>query len=78
MYYIEEEAERREQRHKYDARSDFRNYALGKIVMTKYNNRNYRVDDVDWDSNPRSTFPQMRGGVQVEVTVKNKFTKKSL
>lgn len=33
---------------------------LGKIVMTDYNKRTYRVDDVDWSASPNSTF-QMRG-----------------
>lgn len=28
----------------------------GKIVMTDYNKRTYRVDDVSWESSPRSTF----------------------
>ncbi|KAI5642706.1 piwi domain-containing protein [Phthorimaea operculella] len=29
---------------------------VGKIVMTDYNKRTYRVDDVHWDSSPRCTF----------------------
>ncbi|XP_064649960.1 piwi-like protein 1 [Lineus longissimus] len=29
---------------------------VGEIVLTKYNNKTYRVDDIDWNQNPRSTF----------------------
>ncbi|CAH0581309.1 unnamed protein product [Chrysodeixis includens] len=29
---------------------------VGKIVMTDYNKKTYRVDDVSWDASPRSTF----------------------
>lgn len=29
---------------------------IGKIVMTAYNNKTYRVDDVDFDQNVLSTF----------------------
>ncbi|KAJ2950021.1 hypothetical protein O0L34_g11358 [Tuta absoluta] len=29
---------------------------VGKIVMTDYNKRTYRVDDVHWETSPRSTF----------------------
>ncbi len=28
----------------------------GKVVMTAYNKRTYRIDDIDFDKNPRSTF----------------------
>lgn len=30
---------------------------LGTIVMTKYNNKTYKIDDVNWELNPQSTFP---------------------
>lgn len=29
---------------------------VGKIVMTDYNKRTYRIDDVSWDASPRSSF----------------------
>lgn len=29
---------------------------LGKIVMTGYNNKTYKIDDVDFDKNAQSTF----------------------
>lgn len=34
---------------------------LGQIVMTKYNQRTYLVDDVAWDLSPRSTFEKKSG-----------------
>lgn len=32
------------------------NSLCGNIVLTKYNNRTYKVDDILWDQNPMSTF----------------------
>jgi len=29
---------------------------LGEIVMTKYNNKTYRIDDIDWNVHPSDTF----------------------
>nr|NP_001107667.1 seali [Strongylocentrotus purpuratus]ABY58155.1 seali [Strongylocentrotus purpuratus] len=29
---------------------------VGTVVLTRYNNKTYRVDDIDWDSNPQTTF----------------------
>lgn len=29
---------------------------IGQIVLTRYNNKTYRVDDIDWGSNPLSKF----------------------
>ena len=30
---------------------------IGTRVITKYNNRTYCVDDIVWDKNPQTTFP---------------------
>lgn len=35
---------------------DFKRQIIGKTVLTPYNNRTYRIDDVDFDVTPRSTF----------------------
>jgi aubergine-like protein len=35
---------------------------IGVIVLTRYNNKTYRVDDIDWDQSPRSTFTTHREG----------------
>lgn len=37
---------------------------IGQVVLTGYNNNTYRVDDVDFEVNPRSTF-QLRNGENV-------------
>ncbi|XP_061211371.1 piwi-like protein 1 [Neopsephotus bourkii] len=34
---------------------------IGLIILTKYNNRTYRVDDIDWDANPQCTFKKSDG-----------------
>lgn len=45
--------------------SDFRNAVsrllIGAIVLTLYNKKNYKVDDIDWDLNPNSTFADHSG-----------------
>lgn len=34
---------------------------IGCVVLTDYNNRTYRVDDIDWDVTPESTFSKSDG-----------------
>ncbi|XP_029777457.1 piwi-like protein 3 [Suricata suricatta] len=34
---------------------------VGQIVFTKYNNRTYRVDAINWEETPRSTFKKSGG-----------------
>ncbi|KAM3939929.1 piwi-like protein 1 [Leptodactylus fuscus] len=34
---------------------------IGQIVLTKYNNRTYRIDDIHWDFTPESTFKKSDG-----------------
>lgn len=34
----------------------FQSRVIGCVVLTDYNNRTYRVDDVDWNSTPMTTF----------------------
>lgn len=29
---------------------------VGTVVVTRYNNRTYRIDDIAWNKNPKSTF----------------------
>ncbi|KDR24113.1 Protein piwi, partial [Zootermopsis nevadensis] len=42
----------------------FKQAIIGAVVLTDYNNRTYRVDDVDFDVTPSSTF-ELRRGEQV-------------
>ncbi|MBZ3880721.1 Piwi-like protein 4 [Sciurus carolinensis] len=37
---------------------------IGLIVLTRYNNKTYRIDDIDWSVNPTHTF-QRRDGSQI-------------
>ncbi|XP_075032847.1 piwi-like protein 1 [Mixophyes fleayi] len=34
---------------------------IGQIVLTKYNNRTYRIDDINWDFTPEHTFKKSDG-----------------
>lgn len=34
---------------------------VGAIVLTRYNNKPYRVDEIAWDQNPQSTFQRSDG-----------------
>lgn len=34
---------------------------LGNIVITRYNNRTYRVDGIEWNRSPKDTFALMNG-----------------
>lgn len=34
---------------------------VGSIVITRYNNRTYRIDDIEWNKSPKDTFTLMDG-----------------
>nr|UAT11568.1 Piwi-like RNA-mediated gene silencing 1 [Cynops orientalis] len=34
---------------------------IGLIILTKYNNKTYRIDDIDWQTNPSYTFKKADG-----------------
>jgi aubergine-like protein len=44
------------------SKNEIRNEISGAIVMTRYNNRTYRIDDVDYEQNPRSSFTLKKTG----------------
>ncbi|KAL4223114.1 Piwi-like protein 1 [Mactra antiquata] len=37
---------------------------VGQIILTKYNNKTYRIDDIDWNKKPHDTF-QLRDGSRI-------------
>lgn len=39
-----------------DFRNVFARQVIGCIVLTKYNNKTYRIDDIDWNKNPAHKF----------------------
>jgi hypothetical protein len=39
---------------------------IGASVLTRYNNRTYRIDDIDWNKSPNSTFAT-HGGETVSI-----------
>jgi aubergine-like protein len=41
---------------------------LGASVLTRYNNRTYRIDDIDWNKTPNSTFAT-RGDEMVSMMI---------
>jgi aubergine-like protein len=45
---------------------------IGVVVLTRYNNKTYRVDDIDWNQTPRSTFSSNRDG---EVSFRDYYKK---
>nr|XP_020644546.1 piwi-like protein 1 [Pogona vitticeps]XP_020644547.1 piwi-like protein 1 [Pogona vitticeps]XP_020644548.1 piwi-like protein 1 [Pogona vitticeps] len=34
---------------------------IGLIILTRYNNKTYRVDEIDWESSPKDTFKKADG-----------------
>lgn len=50
----------------------FRQKIIGMVVLTDYNNKTYRVDDIDFEQNPSSTFPTRDGNISYQ----NYYTKK--
>ena len=46
---------------------------VGTIIMTTYNRKTYRVDEILWDKRPRDTFPTKKGPVTYEDYYQNKY-----
>ena len=42
-------------------RSSVEKALLGCIVITRYNNKTYRIDQIDWDKNPQTEFDSKKG-----------------
>ena len=48
-----------------DPRDAITRALIGTVVMTRYNNKTYKIDDILWDKSPLDTFPQSRGGGEI-------------
>lgn len=46
-----------------DWMSHFKAAVLGTTILTKYNNRTYRIDDVAFDLTPENTFKTEKGDI---------------
>ena len=44
-----------------DPKADVLKALLGAVVITRYNNKTYKVDDIDWTETPSSTFIDENG-----------------
>ncbi|XP_014341914.2 piwi-like protein 2 [Latimeria chalumnae] len=45
---------------------------IGTIIITRYNNRTYRIDDIDWNKSPRHSFTMADG---TEITFLDYYSK---
>ncbi|XP_078456722.1 piwi-like protein 1 [Lampetra fluviatilis] len=45
---------------------------VGQVILTRYNNRTYRIDDISWNRNPNMTFMKSDG---TEITYHEYYTK---
>ncbi|XP_029847819.1 piwi-like protein 1 [Ixodes scapularis] len=61
------------------ARGSYKDEAIkavvGSIVMTRYNNKTYRVDDIDWSKNPQQTFETRNGPITYMKYYKDHYDK---
>ncbi|KAM6221050.1 piwi-like protein 2 [Rhynchocyon petersi] len=49
------------QESKENFKDEFTKLLVGSIVITRYNNRTYRIDDVDWNKTPKDSFTMSDG-----------------
>ncbi|KAM3610700.1 uncharacterized protein V6R79_007566 [Siganus canaliculatus] len=49
------------QQNKENFQSECTKELIGCIVITRYNNRTYRIDDIEWNKSPKDTFTLMDG-----------------
>ncbi len=41
---------------------------IGTVVLTRYNNKTYRVDEIKWDMKPLNTFKTGSAGDEISFT----------
>ncbi|XP_030381506.1 protein aubergine-like isoform X2 [Scaptodrosophila lebanonensis] len=56
-----------------DFRSAFRKEVVGMVVLTDYNNKTYRVDDVDYSASPLSVFSTKDGDISYDQYYKKRY-----
>ncbi|EDW02949.1 protein aubergine [Drosophila grimshawi] len=56
-----------------DFQSAFKREVIGSIVLTDYNNRTYRIDDVDFAVSPLSTFNSKNGDISFVEYYKKRY-----
>jgi len=49
---------------------------VGTVIMTPYNRKTYRIDEIDWNRNPNCTFPKMVNGKEVQVSFLEYYQKR--
>ena len=49
--------------HRQNHREEMNRRLVGQMVITKYNNKTYRIDDIDYTKSPMSTFDRRDGPV---------------
>lgn len=47
-------------------RDSFQRKVLGITVLTAYNNKTYRIDDVDFEKSPMTTFSRRDGEISID------------
>lgn len=56
-----------------DFRQRFQNEVLGMIVLTDYNNKTYKIDDVNFNASPSDTFDTKKGPITFIQYYKEKY-----
>ncbi|EDW76026.2 uncharacterized protein Dwil_GK14888 [Drosophila willistoni] len=56
-----------------DYQAAFKRQVIGMVVFTDYNNKTYRVDEVDFDSSPLSTFATKNGKISYVEYYKTRY-----
>ena len=51
-----------------DFKEEIRQLMASQIVVTSYNNRSYKIDDVDFEKSPESTFSLIKDGEEFQVS----------
>lgn len=51
----------------------FQQQIIGQVVLTDYNNKTYRIDDVDFESTPESTFTTRDGDISYVDYYQNRY-----